>query len=399
MFSFRRFTFLLLLLTIFTMPFMNSFMIPGLGSVNKILSIALVVVSFFTVICHRKIKRLPKIYYAMFMFLFWVSSSYFWIINIDGALLKIVMFIQLFLLSWIIFEFVEDKSDITKLFKAYIYGCFVVSFMTINAYLSTSIPNLESRFFLEEYNPNSLGNILSFGLPLSFYLILRGDKKFILYFPVALYMMFILSSRTVLISFVFIAISTTWMLFRYKIRFRKTIVLIALLVSAAVFNQIPKGNLERLSTVGEELSSGTLNKRTIIWEAGINVLKDRPLFGVGINNFGEAARIYLGPGGSAHNAFLSVAVETGIVGLLLFLIIILFVFYYSLQADVPSLMRWLSLTLFIIWFSISLVGHTEAQKFTWIVFSFIITMYKIDLKSNNLEKENKKVFKLPKVVL
>lgn len=398
MISFRRLTMCLLWLTVFTMPFENSFIIPGIGSINRIMSIILAVVAVYTVILNQRIKKLPQVFYFIFLFFIWIVMSYFWALSQDRALVRITMYVQLFLLTWIINEYVDDEKQLLSLFKAYVYGCFVLSFMTIIEYLTFSGADMGSRFFLEGYNPNNMGQILAFGLPLAFFMILRGYKRFLLYFPVALFMMFILSSRTVLIVITLILISTIWMLFRYKARFRKTIVFTLFIVGTFVYNQIPPENLARLSSVGEEISSGTLNNRTVIWEAGLMVIQDHPIFGVGINSFGKAAEPYLGSGGAPHNVYLSIATETGIIGLMLFGAILLHVFYYSLKTDKNSKMRWLALTIIIPWATISLVGHPETEKYTWIIFAIIIAMYRLQFSPNFVNKEKRrKIFKLYKV--
>jgi len=398
MISFRRLTMYFLWLTVFTMPFMDSFMIPGLGSINRIISIILAVVAVYTVILNQRIKELPRVFYFIFLFFIWITMSYFWAYSPERVLIQLIMYTQLFLLTWIIYEYVDDEKQLLSIFKAYVYGCCVVSFMTINEYLTASGAERGSRFFLEEYNPNNLGQILAFGLPLAFFMIIRGYKRFILYFPIALFMMFILSSRTVLIMFAIILISTIWMLFRYKIRFRKTTLFLLLIAGIFVYNQIPPENLARLSTVGEEISSGTLNNRTIIWDAAFHVIGDRPIFGVGINSFSKAAEPYLGTGGAPHNVYLSIATETGIIGLVLFGTILLHVFYYALKADRNSKMRWLALTILAPWATISLVGHSEGEKFTWILFAIIITMYRLQFSSTSVTNEKRRrIFNLPKV--
>jgi O-antigen ligase len=63
--------------------------------------------------------------------------------------------------------------------------------------------------------------------------------------------------------------------------------------------------------------------RSVIWSTSFNIFKDHPIFGIGFGNFPEFYQRYLKvPSeifGHAHNDFLNVAVNAGIVGLLAFI--------------------------------------------------------------------------------
>lgn len=63
--------------------------------------------------------------------------------------------------------------------------------------------------------------------------------------------------------------------------------------------------------------------RSVIWSTSFNIFKDHPLFGIGFGNFSVFYERYLRiPSeifGHAHNDFLNVAVNAGIVGLLAFI--------------------------------------------------------------------------------
>ncbi|CAN5644220.1 hypothetical protein BH23DEI1_BH23DEI1_24470 [soil metagenome] len=77
-------------------------------------------------------------------------------------------------------------------------------------------------------------------------------------------------------------------------------------------------NLERLSETDEQLFGGTLTGRTDIWSGGVQVFLTSPIVGVGMGGFYRASAAVLDAPRSPHNAFLSVAVGSGLVGLALF---------------------------------------------------------------------------------
>jgi len=68
------------------------------------------------------------------------------------------------------------------------------------------------------------------------------------------------------------------------------------------------------------------------WQEAINMIKDYPVFGVGLNTYSIVGRGYkINWGGYPHNCYLQMAVEIGIVGLLSFLWIIFVIFRNSLK--------------------------------------------------------------------
>ena len=70
--------------------------------------------------------------------------------------------------------------------------------------------------------------------------------------------------------------------------------------------------------------------RSVIWSTSFNIFKDYPIFGIGFGNFLEFYRMYLKVPSDifshAHNDFLNVAVNAGIIGFsaFIFLWVVLF---------------------------------------------------------------------------
>ena len=80
----------------------------------------------------------------------------------------------------------------------------------------------------------------------------------------------------------------------------------------------PQSALERLSTTHSELASGTLNERRDIWKAGLQIWNENPVMGIGAGAFQEAVRPLFGVPQAAHNLFVAVLAELGIIGCVLF---------------------------------------------------------------------------------
>jgi O-antigen ligase len=145
-------------------------------------------------------------------------------------------------------------------------------------------------------------------------------------------------------------------------------VIAAMVVAAAVY--VPETTWARLGTTREEIESGTLNERTTIWKAGLELFPRYPVGGVGAGAFPTAVKPFLGSKKGPHNTFLSVLIEQGVIGLALFSLMFLSVYFHARSAP-PEDRRFvlvLLLTLFV-----GLTPRTyEFKKLTWLMFSLLL---------------------------
>ncbi len=392
---FQRFTYNLLWLTIFTVPFQKSFIIQGIGSINKLFGISLTFIALFTLLLKGEIKKLPIFYILLSVFILLNFASFYWAEAPMDAIDKSVLFLQLGFIAWAIYEFAGDRDKLNGLIKAYVLGSSMISLQSIYQYMTVGSNPLmsASRFFIEGYNPNELGILWALGLAMAVYLIVNGSKVYLFYVPLGVFTILLTGSRTALILLVFVGVCTFWMLFKYRIKFRKTFTFTFIIAGLFVVSKLPPGQLDRLSTIKYELSSGTLNGRTGIWDAGMATFKQSPLLGVGSGSFLEASvqNSLIGLEASAHNSFLSVLVENGLIGFWLFAGMLVILFASAYRIDKKDPIRWLSLTIMTAWMILSFASHAEAQKYTWVVFGFIITAYYVN------KKQSKNVFKVKEI--
>jgi O-antigen ligase len=104
--------------------------------------------------------------------------------------------------------------------------------------------------------------------------------------------------------------------------------------------------LERYTTLSQIESEQTWNGRWSSWGGALDVIASHPILGAGAGNFSEANMEYSEqvfkssvkngePAGIAHDIYLGVASELGLVGLILFLGVLFFLF----RAAVPIAQR------------------------------------------------------------
>jgi len=119
----------------------------------------------------------------------------------------------------------------------------------------------------------------------------------------------------------FLALITILILLVAKIRKKKLAVLVFLLVVGLALIILPPTVWERAGTVGLSSMEASARMRMQLLKGGLGMFSDHPFLGVGIGNFIVHSFRYSGlvPPQYAHNMFLHVAAETGILGLFFFI--------------------------------------------------------------------------------
>ncbi len=86
-------------------------------------------------------------------------------------------------------------------------------------------------------------------------------------------------------------------------------------------------------------------ERLAHWFAGLHMFMDHPVLGVGIGNYADAypqyfITIFTNPLGHAHNYYINIAAETGLIGLLAFILFLLAVFIAGGQSFLEINKKW-----------------------------------------------------------
>jgi O-antigen ligase len=145
-----------------------------------------------------------------------------------------------------------------------------------------------------------------------------------------------------------------------------------LLISGALaVSYVPDTVVQRLATTGESVESLSLGGRFKLWQAGMNIFPESPVLGHGTASYKHAITPQLGMlAQTAHNSYLSVMVEEGIVGLLLFLAMLASAFFAVIR--LPRLERRFALVLLATVCVAMLPLTWEDQKPVWLVLAMLI---------------------------
>ncbi len=378
-----RMAWLALLAFAFVLPWEDSLLVPGLGSLGRITGMLLLVAAVPSLFQGNRIRlRLPSIFLvAMTLFVVWSAVSYLWSADPGATVVHSVSRLQLLALAILIWQLVDSQQRTRQVMLAYVLGCYVA--------IGSALWNFASgtEFVYQRYSatgtdPNDFATMLALGIPMAWLLIQKrvGGVWFwplLLYLPAVLGAILLTSSRggaiVTLIALLVVPLTMRSLDLPRRLAFWFTVGVgvLGLIYAAPLVIDTVGSSLERLSSTASEVASGTLNERSDLWEAGRRAFEDAGLLGLGAGAFEQAVTPYAGQPKIAHNTYLSVLVELGPVGLLLFLVCLLSVALPVMRLANPDRRIMLILLLSL---AVGLLPLTwEVRKVTWFVLVLVST--------------------------
>lgn len=270
------------------------------------------------------IRRAPVALWLMTGFVGWCALSMIWARQTDGsALVATLSRAQLLAVVWIGYQLVRTDRDLRAVLTGYVLGGLGLVLLAWRNYLA-GVFDVWERYAADGYDPNDMSIYLAIGIPMAGYLAgaARAGERwrlaFLLYVPAAVSAIALSGSRTGgLAAALAVAVAVGWLLLRNR-PVAGMAVAVLLVGGAVALARAPTASVERILSIRGEAAAGGLGDRAGIWGAGVEVLPAHIVQGVGVGGFGEAVLARTGERIYAHNTPLSVAVELGLVGLLLF---------------------------------------------------------------------------------
>jgi O-antigen ligase len=362
-------------IVVFAIPWENVLMLSGVGTITRLLGMVAVAVAICVILVRGRFRRPTAFHWCALAFLLYGCASLYWTIDREESVMRVWKNLQIMALLWLIWEATSTPTRRAGLMQAYVLGAWVTVYQTYEMFRAGIGRVGGTRFAASEnFNPNDMGFLLVLALPLAWHLsithrnlLLRWVNR--LYIPAGVFTISLTGSRSGLILACLTLCIVPWTLPQLNLRLK--VVTVAILAAGVALALIyaPARTIERLSTTRSELTSGDLNDRTEIWRAGMEVLPEYMVVGAGAGTYSLAVRSALGADHSAHNTYVSVVVEQGLVGLVLFLVLLAISLHNARLA--PPAERKLLLVLWLTLF----VGLTprawEEKKVTWLVFGLL----------------------------
>lgn len=224
---------------------------------------------------------------------------------------------------------IKSMRDIQLYLAAFVLGAIIATsatFLFREATLSMAEYASEERLSAFGQDQNTLAYLLSVAVTITLDFFRRTSRVLLKAICIAMMLAFVIAilstgSRTGVI--VTAIVFMLFMLSTSSIKTWITVVVVILLMAPIIYNYIPESMWARFSETEELVSSGNFSDRGFIWAAGMQAFaSENILLGVGYSNFSSMLQQHFGWQMASHNTYLSYLVDLGIIGLILFLILL-----------------------------------------------------------------------------
>jgi len=377
----RRIALAFSLVFIFLIPWEGMVRLP-LGTFARFTGLALGAFWLATVVVTGRMRKLSPFQIMVCLFVLWNAFSVFWSENPNRSFAHAQTWGQMLLMVCILWDLYTTQSSLLAGLQAYILGAYVAVGSAVYNYFTGKVYYTNyQRFSPGETNPDGFGFIMALGIPLAWYLAgsinVSGLGRFLrfinyAYIPAALLGIALSGTRTALLASVVGMAFGLASLTRLRLAAR---IAVFLLLASIILFLLPYvqtlKSFERLGTTGTELTSGDLNNRTNNWSEGLASFVEHPLLGVGSNMYRSINTLQkTAEGKVSHNSYLSVLVELGLIGFILFGIILTIAVVQAWRQ--PKWQSWFWLTVLAVWGLGAFTLTWEARKSTWLFLSFVI---------------------------
>lgn len=335
--------FALLVVFAFVLPWRQAVVLPWGISIGPIVGIALVAGWLLSVVLdgdrrrpHRSVRRLSGFHVAFAIFTAFAAASLLWTVDPARTLGRVAVYAYIFALLVVAWDVLYSRERLAIVVQALVLGVFLVGLVGIWQLLQQDGLG-ERQAVAHGVNANELARWVVLVVPFAAWLLDRSARVTpsthrtrlsgylnLAYLVASPFMVLSTGSRQGTVALAVLAVLGGVVLVRRRQaavttrHVRATLVLVgAIVVTASVvaslgvfFDRLPYA-LSRLDTLGG---------RTPIWQVGIDAIRDRPLGGVGAGAFGS-----LTPEGMStepHSVVVGVAAELGVVGLVLFVVVV-----------------------------------------------------------------------------
>lgn len=362
-------------LTLFIVLFVNKYVLDfriDQVMILKLFSIFLALFLFSEVITIKEIIfKKNDLIFVVFLFILLISLSFILSPNKTISFQDYFTLISYFFIFFLVKNYVNSQPQIESFIKIFFITSFIVSLYTIIQYYNLdpylkNLTNLTSTIGLKNWISNYIG--MFFPITFIFFLVKKNKQnKIIYYFLLSIFYitLIICQSRGIWISIGLTLIFAIYVIFKFRLikifqENRKWLILLlstilAITIVYSTGNPLNKSIVtapqRALSTFNE--NDPSINARRLIWETTINMIKEKPLLGSGIGTFKliylnyQAELLknkpeylkYFANAGEAHNEYLQMAAEIGIIGLGIFLMIIFMLYkivFISLNAKIDE---------------------------------------------------------------
>lgn len=320
---------------VFSLPWERILLLPGIAIVSRVTGGLAVGFALLTVVLSGRFRRWHAFHVWALLFWLWAGACFLVYHSGDRLPAKYWTYGQLLLVLWMVWELAATEARVRGLFVAYVAGAYVAAFDTLLLFREQA--DAMRRFAAGGADPNDMAMVLALAIPMAWHLGSSAPSAVVrwlgrAYLPVGVLTIGLTGSRggmiAATVALLVVPLSMT------KLTPGRMISAMIMLVAAGALAvaYVPETTIERLATIGTEVEGGRIGGRGKLWRAGLEAYGQRPITGFGTGHFKSAITPILGPAAQvAHNSFISVLVEQGIVGFTLYMGMLVAVFRSAMK--------------------------------------------------------------------
>ncbi len=371
----RSIVFGVILLLVFLVPWENMITFAEFGTLARWIGYFAALLAVLSMASDMSLRRAPSAFVILVIYWLWALFSYAWSLDTESSTYMLPTVFSLMVFTWLVMEFARSWRQQVWLMRAYLFGCVLSLIMLIIGFVSISGSWWASkmRYSAAGLNVNYLADMVIYGIPIAIYLASKARESirllYWLYVPTAIIGALLSGSRAVALGLVVIAALVVLKSLRARWGTMLMVVICGVSSIMLIPRVVPTHLMDRILSVGEVDFSEGKESRLVIWQRGWQTFQQYPLTGVGIGAYGT---VTIGsPHFPAHNVFLSVLVETGLIGFMLYMLFLGMLTYNIWK--LPKAERTLWSQVLAVWIVLAATAPNDFVKSTWFIYGIILS--------------------------
>lgn len=342
-----------------------------------IFSLLAIAYSLVVAFIKRRIEHFSTIDFASFGILILAALSYYWSLNTDAWLIQLYYYILCYFTFLSTLYIVKSRLEWNK----------VILFLAVGSMIGMlSIGEIENewgvalqRHSIEGLNNNYLSYILvgCISLVLVYGRVNKVSKLswFVIwiFFAFSFYKLLSLGTRGAMGSAILLIV---WFFINGIVGRRFLIALGCFSVVSLIF--VSFGLLDKVlvifDAIGLDRATGDLSGRLDVWPIARSLILDHLFFGIGIGAFANHNPVGIG----AHNVVLTMLLEIGVVGFILFCLILYLSLLPGFLINASRVSRYVAGSFICYWTPIALTGHWELAIPSWLIFALHCSVFRFE---------------------
>lgn len=353
----------------FMVPMEELLRIPVFRTGIFVTAAVAMIISMQYVALRKRIRRIPSVLRLLAVFVLWSLMSVLWSADPLATQAVVITYSSLLLFIWMVWEFISSKHRLLGMLRIYLFGCCSSLGMLFANYMVGISSDM--RYSGGGLNPNALALLLNMGVLITVYLAVntKSSLRFVYWaiIPVSLVGVLLTGSRTGAVTMIIslgmafiLAASTSW----------KSIFAVVSLMAVSVWAIQAIVPTSLIMRVQEGRDAETFIIRAEQWKAGFDAWREIPILGVGAGAYAAAVAPKGGVPMVAHNTFIEVLVDNGLVGIVLMSVV--WGFLARMAWKLPRREGFLWLGALFVWGVASMMGSNDYDKITWLLYAWIM---------------------------